>query len=143
MSVEEIRSSKKWRLIIIGVLAVVALFALLTAKTTWAKALAGGALAILLAAFGMEATNHDYDVLKLMDTKSLAASKIERDQKGDLINVDNFCNAAQMNYNCADFKNQTEAMTVYNRCKALGKNMDMFGLDRDHDGKVCEALPAN
>ena len=110
-------------------------------KGTWAKVVLGTVLALLLAAFGMEATNHDYDVKKLVETKSFAASKIERDPKGNLINIDSFCKSEKIDYNCADFKSQAEAMDVYNKCKSAGKNMDAFGLDGDKDGKVCESLP--
>lgn len=142
MNTQEMRSSKKVRLWVIGILIALGVAALFIVKTTWAKVVIGAMIAILLAAFGMEATNNDYDVGKLMETKSFAASKIERDPAtGNLINVDAFCNAKESDYNCTDFKTQEEAMTVYNRCKTLGKNMDVYGLDRDHDGKVCESLP--
>lgn len=138
---ESIRNSKKGRLWIIGVLIAITIAALYFIKGTWAKIVLGGVLAILLTAFGMEATNHDYDVQKLAQTKSFAASKIERDPKGNLINVDSFCKSEKIDYNCSDFKTQAEAMEVYNKCKSAGKDMDAFGLDRDHDGKVCESLP--
>ena len=59
----------------------------------------------------------------------------------NLVNVDAFCNAKESDYNCKDFKSQEEAMSVYNRCKTLGKNMDVYGLDGDKDGLVCESLP--
>ena len=138
---ESIRNSKKSRLWIIGVLIAITIAALYFIKGTWAKVVLGTVLALLLAAFGMEATNHDYDVKKLVETKSFAASKIERDPKGNLINIDSFCKSEKIDYNCADFKSQAEAMDVYNKCKSAGKNMDAFGLDGDKDGKVCESLP--
>lgn len=139
---EQVRYSKKARLWVIGGLIAIALVVLYFIKGTWAKVAVGAVIAILLAAFGMEATNHDYDVKKLVQTKSFAAAKIERDQKGNLVNIDSFCKSEKIDYNCADFKTQAEAMDVYNRCKTAGKNMDAFGLDRDHDGKVCESLPS-
>lgn len=141
MNVQEIRSSKKARLWIIGVLIAIAVVLLFFVKATWVKVAIGVIIALLVGAFGMEVSNTDYDLGKLKETGSFAASKIERDEKGDLKNVDAFCNAAKSDYNCADFKTQAEAMTVYNRCKTLGKNMDVYGLDRDKDGKVCESLP--
>lgn len=141
MNTENLRSSKKFRLWVIGILIAVGVVALFFVKGTWAKVAIGAMIAILLAAFGMEATNNDYDVQKLVETRSFSAAKIERDEKGNLVNVDAFCNAQESDYNCADFKTQSEAMTVYNRCKTLGKNMDVYGLDRDKDGKVCESLP--
>lgn len=136
-----LRNSKKVRLWIIGGLIVLVAILFFFVKGTWAKVVLGLALALLLGAFGMEATNHDYDMGKLMETQSFSSAKIERDQDGNLINIDSFCNAEEIDYNCSDFKTQTEAMQVYNRCSALGKNMDVFRLDGDKDGLVCESLP--
>jgi hypothetical protein len=143
MDTQGIRSSKKARLWIIGILIAVAVALLFIVKGTWAKVVLGVVIAILLGAFGMEASNHDYDVQKLVETKSFSAAKIERDPAtGNLMNVDAFCNAKEADYNCADFKSQPEAQSVYDRCKGLGKNMDVYRLDGDKDGLVCEALPA-
>ena len=142
MNTQELRSSKKVRLWVIGILIAIAVAALFFVKATWAKVVIGAAIVLLLTAFGMEATNHDYDTKKLIETKSFAASKIERDPAtGNLTNIDAFCNAKEADYNCKDFKSQEEAMSVYNRCKTLGKNMDVYGLDGDKDGLVCESLP--
>jgi hypothetical protein len=139
---ENIRNSHKTRLWIIGGLIVLCIVLFYFAKTTTVKVILGGVIALLLAAFGMEVSQTDYDIEKIIETKSFAAAKIERDaQTGNIINVDTFCGAEKIDYNCSDFKNQKEAMEVYNRCGQLGKNMDVFGLDRDKDGKVCEALP--
>lgn len=142
MNTNELRSSKKVRLWVIGGLIVIAGILLFTVKSTWAKAILGVVIAILVGAFGMEVSNTDYDVGKVIETRSFEKAKIERDPTtGNLVNVDAFCNAKESDYNCSDFKTQSEAMDVYNRCKALGKNMDVYGLDRDNDGKVCESLP--
>lgn len=88
-----------------------------------------------------ESKNTDYDVKKLAQTGSFEKAKLKRNEKGDLVNVVEFCNAKEIDYNCSDFKTQSEAMDVYDKCKSAGKNMDAYGLDRDHDGKVCESLP--
>lgn len=142
MKTQELRSSKKVRLGVIGGLIIIAGILFFFVKGTWAKVVLGATIALLLGVFGMEATNHDYDVAKLAKTKSFAASKIERDPAtGNLINVDAFCNAQQADYNCSDFKTQPEAQSVYDRCKTLGKNMDVYGLDGNKNGLVCEALP--
>jgi len=42
-------------------------------------------------------------------------------------------------YNCADFKTQSEAQNAFEYCKSLGKG-DVYRLDRDGDGIVCESL---
>ena len=134
--------SKKARLWIIGGLIAVAVAAFFFIKGTAAKVILGGVILLLLTAFGMEAKNTDYDIGKAIKTGSLSAAKIERDPKtGNIVNVDAFCNAEKQNYNCSDFKSQPEAQSVYDRCKGLGKNMDIYGLDGNHNGLVCEALP--
>jgi hypothetical protein len=137
-----IRESHKARLWIIGGLIVLCAILFYFIKGTTAKVILGVVIALLLGAFGMEATKTDYDVQKLIETKSFSESKIERDATtGNIINIDNFCNAEKLDYNCSDFKTQAEAMTVYKRCGELGKNMDVFRLDGDSDGNVCEGLP--
>jgi hypothetical protein len=142
MDIQQARSSHKVRLWVIGGLIILGIIALFFVKGTWAKVIIGVMVALLMGAFGMEVANTDYDLGKVIETGSLAAAKIERDPAtGNLINVDNFCNAEKMDYNCSDFKTQPEAQSVYARCQTLGKNMDIFRLDGDKDGMVCEALP--
>lgn len=58
------------------------------------------------------------------------------------------------NLNCSNFATQPEAQALYESCaqkialdndtstEAL-KNIDVYGLDRDKDGVVCEALKTN
>ncbi len=138
---QNIRSSKKVRLWTIGGLIVLCIILFFFIKNGVAKIILGVVIAILAGAFGMEATNNDFDMGTLVETGSFEASKIQRDESGNLTNIDNFCASEKIDYNCSDFKTQAEAMGVYNRCSELGKNMDTFGLDRDKDGKVCESLP--
>jgi len=133
--------SKKTRLWVIGGLIVVCILGVIFSKATWAKVLFGSLIAILLGAGYMESKSTDYDVGTLAKTGSFKKAKLKRDEKGDLVNVVEFCNAKEIDYNCSDFKTQAEAMDVYNKCKQAGKNMDAYGLDRDKDGKVCESLP--
>lgn len=143
MNFRELRGNKKVRLWVIGALIVLGFIAFFFAKTTWAKVVIGGAIGLLMLAFGMEANNTDYDVVQLVKTGSFAASQIQRDEQGNLIpgSVDAFCTAQDIDYNCDDFKTQQEAQSVYERCKGLGTNMDVYRLDGDKDGTVCEARP--
>lgn len=137
-------NSHKGRLWIIGVLIVIALVALYFIKGTWAKVAIGSMIALLMVAFGMEVKQTDYNVGTLIKTHSFAAAKIERDPTtGNLLpaSIDAFCNAADKDYNCSDFTAQPEAQQVYDRCKTLGQNMDVYHLDGDKDGVVCESLP--
>lgn len=131
------------RLWIIGILIAVAVAAFFFVKGTAAKVVLGVVIAILAGAFGMEVAQTDYDLGTALKTGSFSAAKIERDGNGDLLpaSVDAFCNASEKDYNCADFRSQPEAQQVYNRCNTLGTNMDVYGLDGDKDGMVCEALP--
>lgn len=139
------RHSKDARLWVIGILIILGLIAFFFVKSTWAKVVIGAMIALLGLGFGMEVANTDYDVAKLIKTGSFAASQIERDENGDLKqgSIDAFCVAAEKDYNCVDFKNQPEAQAVYNRCQGLGQNMDVYRLDGDKDGTVCEALRKN
>jgi Excalibur calcium-binding domain len=142
MGLSTFRHSKKARLWVIGILIIVGLAALYLVKGVWFKVAIGTMVALLMLAFGMEVKNTDFDVVKLVKTGSFAASAIQRDEKGDLLqgSIDAFCVAAERDYNCPDFKTQSEAQTVYNRCVGLGQNMDVYRLDGDKDGVVCEAL---
>jgi hypothetical protein len=146
MSFSDWRNDKSVRLWVIGILIAIGVAAFFFVKTTWAKVVIGSMIALLMLAFGMEVKDTDFDVQKLVETGSFAASKIARDpETGNLLpeSVDAFCNAKEKDYNCADFKNQPEAQQVYGRCQTLGQNMDVYRLDGDKDGVVCEALPKN
>lgn len=142
MDIQEARNSKTVRLWVIGILIALAVAAFFFVKGTTAKVIVGIVIAVLLGAFGMEATNTDYDLGKVVETGSFQKAKIQRDASGNLTGITEFCNAKEIDYNCSDFKTQPEAQSVYDQCKTQGKNMDVYGLDRDKDGKVCESLPA-
>lgn len=139
-------NSHKGRLWIIGGLIAIAIAAFFLVKSTAAKVVLGIIIALLAGAFGMEMKQTDYDLGTLAKTGSLSAAKIERDPAtGNLLpaSIDAFCSAAEKDYNCADFKSQPEAQQVYDRCKTLGTDMDVYHLDGDKDGVVCESLPKN
>jgi len=109
------------------------------------KPVFGIIIALLLGAFGLEATKTDFDVGKLMQGDTLQESKIARDEKGNLMfkrdATGTFLteNCQENLYNCSNFKNQREAMEVFQKCG--GKGDDVNGLDGDKDGKPCEDLP--
>ena len=50
------------------------------------------------------------------------------------------CDCSANNYNCSDFKTQTEAQAIY-ECCMLKIGTDIHRLDSDKDGLVCEGLP--
>jgi hypothetical protein len=131
-TLSSLRSSKKFRLVLIGVLIVIALIiAYFFEKVRWFMI----AIAVMLAAaFGMEVTNHDWDMNKLMHTGSFAESRVPRDEKGNMV-LEKLCDGPD--YDCKDFETQEEAQTYLVSC---GKKHDMYGLDRDKDGIACEDL---
>lgn len=130
------RQSKKTRLaIIVGLLVIVVLLGLFFEKLRiWMI----GVGIVLLAALGMEVSNTDFDLGKMMETGSMEESLIKRDTAGNPI----FGATCEENvYNCGDFKTQPEAQEVYDTCHTF-ENNDRHGLDKDGDGVACQNLPA-
>ncbi len=110
-----------------------------------AKIAAGVAGGVAAVATGLEVADKDFDLKKLWETGSLKESLLARDKDGNLITDPNkICEASEKgfyNYNCKDFLTQPEAQKVYETCKKRSGKEDVFGLDRDKDGLVCESLP--
>ncbi len=131
------RRSKKVRLIIIGILLFIAL--LLAIFVQKVRLLMVGVIVLLLVALGLETKNTDYDLGKLMQTGSMKESRVQRDEKGDLV-LGAMCGDAS--YNCDDFTTQSEAQDVYAYCK-FGASNDPHRLDGDKDGIACESLPTS
>jgi hypothetical protein len=117
---------------------------------TWEKKIFLGLFGILGAALGMEASNYDLDLGKLVETKGdLKASKVLRDKTGNVVyqqDIDSGKVKSQDvkytdEYNCDDFKTQKEAQTFYDN--AGGIQHDTNRLDGNKDGVACQALPKN
>ncbi len=102
----------------------------------------GVVIALLVAAFGLEATNNDFDLGALISGKGLDGSKVIRDADGN-INFDGVSplvvNCEADDYNCEDFTYQQQAQDVMERCGGAGK--DINRLDGNGNGIACEALP--
>lgn len=129
-----LRRSKKARIILVIVLImVVAVIGFLFEKTRWMMI---GAGVLLLTALGLEATNTDLDLGKLMRTGSVSESRIERDEKGNLI-MGSMCGDAV--YNCDDFVTQQEAQETFEYC-SFGEGNDPHRIDGDNDGIAYEGL---
>ncbi len=107
----------------------------------WIKGGLGVVIALLVAAFGLELTENDFDLGALMDGKGLQESKVIRDADGN-INFDGvsplIANCEADEYNCSDFLYQAQAQDVMERCGGAGK--DINNLDGDGDGVACEGL---
>jgi hypothetical protein len=110
------------------------------------KPLLIGVVAILLAALGLEASNNDFDLGKMLGGSSLEESRVARDESGNLI-YDKEGNVVTGStkgkgadkYNCDDFSTQPEAQRFFK--KVGGTKNDLNNLDGDNDGDACEDLP--
>ena len=121
--------------------------------STGAKIAAGVAGGAALVATGLEVNDTDFDLGKLWESvkngdnpkEAMKKSLLARDADGNLVTDPNkICEAAEKdfyNYNCKDFMTQEEAQKVYETCNQRSGKGDVFGLDRDKDGLVCESLP--
>lgn len=116
-------------------------------------------IALLLGAFGLEVSNNDWDLGKILSGQPVNETKILRDEKGNLKqdSVGNFVtrvlrdkagNIVKDNtegakytdeYNCDDFTTQPEAQTFFDNAGGVSK--DTNRLDGDKDGEACESLP--
>jgi len=150
MDLKNARGNKKVRLSVLILLVIIGLgFFYYGYKTDNKVAkIAGGAVAgIAGAGLGLEANNTDFDLKKLWETGSLKDSLLARDENNNLITDPNkICEASEKgfyNYNCKDFLTQAEAQKIYETCKERSGKEDVFGLDRNHNGIVCESLPKN
>lgn len=94
-------------------------------------------IAILLGALGLEATNTDFNLGKLLSGSSLSDSAVMRDKAGNV--VTDGSGKATNDYNCSDFATQQEAQTFF--LKAGGISKDTNRLDGNKDGIACQDLP--
>ena len=130
------RQNKKSRLaIIIGLLILVVIIGFFFEKT---RLFMIGIGVVLLVALGLEASNTDVDLGRLVETGSLSDSMIKRDENGKAL----YGATCEENvYNCSNFKTQPEAQEVYDTCTSA-ENRDRHGLDKDGNGLACQSLPA-
>lgn len=103
-------------------------------------------ITILVGALGLEMTNNDFDLGKLLNGESLQEAKIARDSDGNLLfdidgnpTTDTAAGKQANKYNCEDFENQNKAQNFFNKVGGVGK--DVNRLDGDKDGDACENLP--
>lgn len=145
------RNSKKVRMAVIAALMVITAILFIT----WGKAkVVLIVIFILLAvALGLEGFDADADIQKLWETKSYKESRVEtlKDADGNSIRlITGVCNSKEFDLNCSSFSTQWEAQAKYQECvDKLSKDnpginvaqLDVYRLDGDKDGIVCEALP--
>ncbi|MEA2020534.1 MAG: excalibur calcium-binding domain-containing protein [Patescibacteria group bacterium] len=144
-SSSSLRANKKFRLGVIAILLIIV--AVLFFVWEKARIILVVAFVTLLAAFGLEATEHDWDLGKLIETGSFQESKVARDASGNIlfdkegnITTDSSVGKPADDYNCSDFETQQEAQRFFERLG--GTENDVHRLDGDNDGIACEALPS-
>ncbi len=93
-------------------------------------------LALLLGAFGLEITNTDWDLGKLLTGSSFSEARVKRDKNGNVVSEGG---KYTDQYNCDDFDTQPEAQEFF--INAGGPSEDVNQLDGDNDGVACEHLP--
>jgi len=76
------RRNSKYRLGVIAVLIIILGILFYFVKSGTMKIIFGSLIALLLGAGAMEATGTDYDVQKLIETKSFSESKVEKTDNG-------------------------------------------------------------
>ena len=131
------RNSKKVRLgVLVGLIVIAGLVAFFFEK---ARLWMFGLIALLMVGVGMEATNTDYDLGKMMETKSVSQSKVLRDKSGNVVSEGTVGAKYTDEYNCDDFATQLEAQRFF--ANAGGVKGDTNRLDGNKDGDACESLP--
>lgn len=142
---QKVRGSHKIRLIFIVLLMIIVAIMFIF----WTKARIALAVVFitLLAAFGLEASQNDWDLGKLMQTGSFQESKVTRDEAGNVlydvfgnITTDSTIGKKADEYNCEDFNTQPESQTFFEKVGGVGN--DVNRLDGDKDGEACESLPS-
>jgi len=151
-SATKLRYNHKFRLWLIGILLVIVAVVFILFKQLRIAMVV--AFIALLAAFGLEATKTDFDLKKLIETKSFQESKVSRDEKGNIktndlgqilfdklgnVTTDKTVGKTADAYNCDDFKTQPEAQAFFLKVGGVGN--DVNRLDANKDGVACQALP--
>ncbi len=101
---------------------------------------------LLLGAFGLEATETDFDLGKLFSGSSLEESKVARDDSGNIlydldgnVTTDATKGKKASDYNCDDFTTQPQAQAFFEKVGGTGN--DIYRLDGDNNGQACQSLP--
>jgi len=141
---QKLRGNHKFRIgFILFLLAIVAILFIFFAKLRIGLAVA---FIALLAALGLEVSQNDWDLGKMIQTGSIQESKVSRDTQGNIlfdkfgeITTDKTKGKESNDYNCDDFSTQPEAQSFF--VKVGGTKNDVNRLDGNSDGQACESLP--
>ena len=102
------------------------------------KYILSGGLIVLLTALGLEVSNNDYDLGKILEGSSWKDAKVMRDKDGNV--VTDGSGKYTNDYNCDDFDSQDQSQRFFDKVKA-DTGEDPNRLDRDKDTVACEQLP--
>lgn len=143
------KSTRIWFMVLL--LAVIILLYVLGIIKKW---FAIGLGILILAAIGIETFNYDLDLGKLWETGDIQASRVSHTKDG--LKLMGICalpaKGGDNDLDCKNFSTQAEAQAKYDECANeiasynngvdanKVKSLDIYGLDRDKDGIVCEAL---
>jgi len=102
------------------------------------KYILSGGLVVLLTALGLEVSNNDFDLGKILEGSSWKDAKVMRDKDGNVVTdgTGKYTN----DYNCDDFDSQDQAQRFFDKVKA-DTGEDPNRLDGDKDTMACEDLP--
>ena len=102
------------------------------------KYILSGGLIVLLTALGLEVSNNDYDLGKILEGSSWKDAKVMRDKDGNV--VTDGSGKYTNDYNCDDFDSQDQSQRFFDKVKA-DTGEDPNRLDGDKDTVACEDLP--
>ncbi len=98
-----------------------------------------GVIVILLGAFGLESTNNDWDLGKLLGGSTMQEAKVLRDKEGNVVPEGTVGAKPTDDYDCKDFTTQPEAQKFFQNVGGVAG--DTNRLDGNKDGQACESLP--
>ncbi|QVL45403.1 MAG: hypothetical protein KFB94_09260 [Methylophilaceae bacterium] len=141
------KSTRLWFLVLLLVI-VVALYMTGIIK----KGFAIGLGILLLAAIGIQTFDYDLDLGTLWETGSIKESRVQQTKDGVVLKGDCVRPAGkskEFDLNCSNFSTQAKydycAEQIANNNQGLDRakiiNLDVYGLDGNKNGIVCEALP--
>ncbi len=145
------KSTRIWFLVLL-VVVVITLYMMGIIK----KGFAIGLGVLLLGAIGIQTLDYDLDLATLWETGSIKESRVQHTKDGVVLMGDCVKPAGKSDaydLDCNNFATQAEAQEKYDSCaaqitsnnsgldKAKVMSLDVYGLDRNKNGIVCEALP--
>ena len=149
---QKARNTKSTRLWFIGLMGAI-VFVLWYFKIIKAGFAIGVGI-LLLAAFGIETFDYDLDLGKLWETGSIQESRVSHTKDGlTLMGACALPTSGEGDLNCSNFETQAAAQAKYDTCATeiasynsdvdvdKIKSLDIYGLDGNKNGMVCENPP--